>query len=151
MTNEKDSRELTTFHVIDNNTGEEADIEDIACTEEWAKLLMSIDMEGFALEEDGTLMLVDECGQFAYCPEGRFTIRFNGTPEQIKKHDDAVRAEAVKAERERCNPWLLTLSYYINNPSAWRHFDQSMSDNIETCLRNIDPAILSDYQEANRG
>lgn len=70
---------------------------------------------------------------------------------RVRQYCARIRAEAVKAERERYNPWLLTLRYYINNPSAWQHFDQSMSDNIETCLQNIDPAILSDDHEATPG
>lgn len=61
------------FIVIDNNTGKEADIYEIALKEEWAKRLMYCDMEGFAILENGELVLLDECGGFEYCPEGRFT------------------------------------------------------------------------------
>lgn len=66
------------FTVIDTKTGNSPDIEKIALTEEWAKDLMYCDMEGFAIEEDGYLMLMDECGNFRYCPEGRFKIEFEG-------------------------------------------------------------------------
>ena len=62
------------FTVIDLHTGEYPDLLDIALTEDWAKGLMYCDMEGFALEEDGTLLLLDECGKFAYCPPGRFRV-----------------------------------------------------------------------------
>ncbi len=62
------------FKVFDNLTKEEADTEEIARNEDWAKDLMWMDMEGFAIEEDGTLLLLDECGKFEYCPEGRFTV-----------------------------------------------------------------------------
>ena len=62
------------FHVIDLNTGKEADTEDIALNEEWAKALMYCDMEQFTLGEDGTLYLLDECGHWEECPEGRFKI-----------------------------------------------------------------------------
>lgn len=62
------------FSVIDNKTGKEADLYKIALKEKWAKGLMYCDMEGFAIEEDGTLILLDECGRHTYCPEGRFTI-----------------------------------------------------------------------------
>lgn len=65
---------LHTFHVIDTTTGEEPDMRKIALEEIWAKHLMYCDMEGFALEEDGTLILLDECGRHAYCPEGRFKV-----------------------------------------------------------------------------
>ena len=62
------------FTVIDTKTGKEADTYKIALKEEWAKHLCYCDMEGFAIEEDGTLVLLDECGKVAYCPEGRFKI-----------------------------------------------------------------------------
>lgn len=63
------------FHVIDNRTGLEADAYEIALHEDWAKDLCYCDMEGFAILEDGTLILADECGVFRYCPENRFEIR----------------------------------------------------------------------------
>ena len=63
------------FDVIDTKTGEYPDLWDIALKEDWAKGLMYCDMEGFAIEEDGTLFLLDECGKFRYCPIGRFEVR----------------------------------------------------------------------------
>ena len=63
-----------TFTVIDNKTGKEADCGKIALHEEWAKGLCYCDMDGFALMQDGSLILMDECGRFAYCPDGRFSI-----------------------------------------------------------------------------
>jgi hypothetical protein len=62
------------FTVIDKKTGKYPDLVEIALKEEWAKDLMYCDMEGFALYEDGSLILMDECGQYAYCPEDRFEI-----------------------------------------------------------------------------
>jgi hypothetical protein len=62
------------FKVLDKATGQSPDITKLAREEEWASDLMSCDMEGFAIEEDGTIILLDECGNFAYCPEGRFKI-----------------------------------------------------------------------------
>lgn len=62
------------FGVIDKKTGKYPDLEKIALNEDWAQGLMYCDMEGFALEEDGTLLLLDECGRQACCPEGRFEI-----------------------------------------------------------------------------
>ena len=63
-----------TFHVTDVLTGKEADPYEIALNEDWAKGLMYCDMEGFAIEEDGSLILVDECGRYEYCPIGRFEV-----------------------------------------------------------------------------
>ena len=65
-----------TFKVIDKKTGKEADTYKIALKEDWAKHLIYCDMEGFAIEEDGSLVLMDECGNVAYCPADRFEIVF---------------------------------------------------------------------------
>ena len=66
---------VTGFDAVDTKTGEYPDLEKIALKEDWAKHLMYCDMEGFAIEEDGTLLLLDECGRQACCPVGRFEIR----------------------------------------------------------------------------
>lgn len=65
---------ISGFDVIDTKTGEYPDLWEIALKEDWAGGLMYCDMEGFAIEEDGTLLLLDECGKHVYCPEGRFKI-----------------------------------------------------------------------------
>lgn len=62
------------FDVIDKRTGEYPNLGQIALKEKWARDLMYCDMEGFAIEEDGTLVLLDECGKMAYCPKDRFEI-----------------------------------------------------------------------------
>ena len=63
------------FDVIDTKTGEYPDLEKIALTEEWAQGLVYCDMDGFAVREDGSLILLDECGNCVSCPPGRFEIR----------------------------------------------------------------------------
>lgn len=65
------------FKVIDRRTMSEADIGKIALTEAWADDLTYCDMQGFAIEEDGNLVLLDECGNYAYCPPGRFLIEYD--------------------------------------------------------------------------
>lgn len=67
---------MVEFIVIDKKTGKEADAYQIALKEEWAKGLIYCDMEGFAIEGDGSLVLLDECGNVAYCPSGRFTVQY---------------------------------------------------------------------------
>ena len=67
-------RRPSQFTVIDKNTGEYPDLETIALTEDWAKGLVYCDMEGFAIQEDGTLILMDECGNLRYCPPDRFEV-----------------------------------------------------------------------------
>ena len=61
-----------TFKIIDNKTGKEPNFENI-CHENWAKHLLKNDIDQFAVTEDGHLILMDDCGNFAYCPDGRFT------------------------------------------------------------------------------
>lgn len=63
-----------TFNVVDRQTGMYPDVEKIALTEEWAKNLVYCDIDGFALHEDGNLILLDDCGNAAYCPPDRFDI-----------------------------------------------------------------------------
>ena len=70
----KEQEHSETFVVIDNKTGEEADTYEIALHEDWAKHLCYCDMDGWAIEEDGTLLLVDECGRFAYADRERFKV-----------------------------------------------------------------------------
>ncbi len=63
------------FDVIDTKTGEYPDLEKIALTEEWDQGLVYCDMDGFAVLEDGSLILLDGCGNCVSCPPGRFEIR----------------------------------------------------------------------------
>ena len=60
------------FTVIDTKTGKYPDVEKIALKEDWAKGLIYCDIEGFAILEDGDLILADECGNYVDCPLGRF-------------------------------------------------------------------------------
>lgn len=64
------------FKVIDKKTGKEADTWNIALHEEWAQGLVYCDMEGFAITEDGYLVLMDECGHVVYCDGERFEVVF---------------------------------------------------------------------------
>ena len=70
----KEYRSGETFTVIDTKTGKEADEYEIALHEDWAKHLCFCDMDGWAIEDDGTLLLVDECGRFAYADRERFKV-----------------------------------------------------------------------------
>lgn len=63
------------FVVIDEKTGKEADIGKIT-KEDWASNLMRHDIESFAIMENGDLALLDECGNWAYCPFNRFEVVF---------------------------------------------------------------------------
>lgn len=82
------------FKVIDKKTGKEADTYKIALKEDWAKCLVYCDIEGFALTEDGVLVLMDECGNVAYCPDDRFEIAF----EKEKPQGDLISRELLKKD-----------------------------------------------------
>ena len=77
----------TGFTVIDTETGQYPDMSNIARFEEWAESLIYCDIDGFAITEDGYLIVLDDCGNMAYCPEGRFKI----APEPYKEVSDAER------------------------------------------------------------
>ena len=66
-----------TFDVIDQKTGKYPDLEHISRTEKWAHNLIPCDMEGFCINADGNLLLMDECGNYAYCPTDRFQVNFD--------------------------------------------------------------------------
>ena len=63
------------FDVVDTTTGKYPDWERIAREEAWAKGLVYCDMDGIAIREDGSLILLDECGNCVSCPPDRFEIR----------------------------------------------------------------------------
>ena len=66
---------LLEFDVVDTKTGKYPDWERIARKESWAKGLVYCDMDGIAIREDGSLILLDECGNCVSCPPDRFEIR----------------------------------------------------------------------------
>ena len=72
------ANKIPNFKVIDTKTGCEADTYKIALKEQWANHLVYCDIEGFAITETGCLMLLDECGNAAYCPDDRFEVVFGG-------------------------------------------------------------------------
>ena len=63
------------FQVLDTKTMKEVNLDDFTALAR-NNNLMEFDIEGFALQEDGTLLLCDECGRFAYVPrEEKYIIR----------------------------------------------------------------------------
>ena len=63
------------FDVVDTKTGQYPDWEHIARTEDWADGLVYCDIDGIAIREDGSLILLDECGNCVPCPRDRFEVR----------------------------------------------------------------------------
>lgn len=96
------------FRVIDNKTGKEADTWNIALHEEWAQGLVYCDMEGFAITEDGYLMLADECGHVVYCDTERFKVvfeeeRLHDKWEYLKEHITEMRdADGELNQKDTC-------------------------------------------------
>ena len=70
----RDAEGIRSFRVIDTKTGKEADIYEIARHEDWAKHLIYCDIDGWAIGDDGSLMLIDDCGRFAYADRERFRV-----------------------------------------------------------------------------
>ena len=89
------------FRVIDNKTGKEADPCKIA-REEWVRNLIRLDIEGFALLESGSLVLLDECGNFEYCPSDRFTVVFDVDTKWEKEPCDHFKPAADVVEVVHC-------------------------------------------------
>lgn len=66
-----------TLTIIDKRTGRYPDVEKIALEEDWAKNLIYCDIDCFAICEDCSLLLMDDCGNVAYCPKDRFEVALN--------------------------------------------------------------------------
>lgn len=88
------------FKVIDNITRKEANISEIVLKEDWAKGLMYCDMQGFALLEDGNLVLLDECGKWEYCPSDRFEIIPEGSVVMSKEEWKQIKNSLYYSKEE---------------------------------------------------
>ena len=69
----------TSFIVIDKRTGKEPIFDhNHLFKEKWFKAspLVWCDLEGWFIGEDGSLVLLDECGNYAYPPYDRFEVIF---------------------------------------------------------------------------
>lgn len=65
----RDAEGIQSFRVIDTKTGKEADACEIALHEDWAKHLIYCDIDGWAISDNGLLMLLDDCLRAAYPPD----------------------------------------------------------------------------------
>lgn len=68
------------FKVIDTRTGKEPIYDhNHLFKEKWFKdsSLVWCDLEGWFIGEDGQLVLLDECGNYAIPPQDRFKVVFN--------------------------------------------------------------------------
>ena len=72
------------FTVIDKKTGRYPDVVKICKKEEWASNLIYCDIDGFAITEDGGMVLMDECGNVASCPCNRFEIKWEEDENEVQ-------------------------------------------------------------------
>lgn len=86
------------FIVIDKQTRREVNIGEIV-KEDWASNLMRHDIESFAIMENGDFALLDECGNWAYCPSDRFAVVFEGERDLCKKAGDKIK-EIISLHKE---------------------------------------------------
>lgn len=115
------------FTVIDQNTGEYPDLEHIALHEDWAKGLMYCDMEGFLIGEDGALILADECGRFAYCPDGRFIIipdaqRMEPVSEYTPTKEQVLEAISILKKSTNAKKISVNTGFTVLTASGILHF-----------------------------
>jgi len=67
------------FRVVHAETGEPVtaeELEAITLQEPWAKGLIYCDMDGFAVQSDGSLILLDECGRHVYPSPELFRVEW---------------------------------------------------------------------------
>lgn len=124
MTETADRRNMRGFHVIDRKTGILANPEQIALHEEWASRLCYCDMDGFAIMEDGSLVLMDECGHCAYCESERFDVVWDNDVRLMAKHE----VKAIKEHTEYV--WLeLRDTYDMYHMSVYCHIPEDFFGN----------------------
>lgn len=73
------------FAVIDKQTKREADEYTIARKEAWTNDLCYSAMNGFAITQAGSLILLDECGKYTYCPCDRFEVIAEARLEELQE------------------------------------------------------------------
>ena len=76
---------MKSIQVIDTKTRVYPDVEQIVTTEEWAKGMIYRETDTFAMTENGNLILLDERGCYAVCPEDRFFVAL--TKDDTQCHD----------------------------------------------------------------
>ena len=131
-----------TFNVIDPKTGEYPDLEHIARTEEWAQNLIPCDMEGFCINEDGNLLLMDECGNYAYCPEDRFQVIFGfnecSREEHIAQEFNQDIRQAIKQSRIKQYEIAAKIGCHQSTLCSWLHIGELSMDRKKQILKAID-------------
>lgn len=141
---------LPEFSVIDTKTGEYPDLWDIALNEAWAKELIYCDMEGFAIEEDGTLILLDECGKHAYCPEGRFKVAFS-MPQVRPEESPPLTVEELKQLPLKEWVWIEAVYPQSGSSSEGAYYRKCSGYALETIFECGYPGWSTCYDYADYG
>lgn len=119
------------FTVIDTKTGKYPDMWDISINEEWAQYLMYCDMEGFAIREDGTMILLDErLGQFVDCPEGRFEVVLDESNEPLTLEQLRLMDEPTPVWWDWVSGWVLARKGMIVPWSGRCHEAEKLKGNF---------------------
>lgn len=140
------------FVVLDNETGKEPDLEAIA-KEEWAKQqgMDPIDMNGFAIDADGDLMLLNDHSDIAFCPEGRFTVEWltrTKTPRE-ELYDAMIAATRRIRDCHRVRLARMTDEY---EKQAWQsYFNHSPEMEPIRKVVKYEDALTPAERRANRG
>lgn len=140
-------KQILKFSVIDNKTGEYPDLYTIALKEDWAKGLLYCDMEGFSVNEDGQLILSDECGKFVYCPSDRFTVVFEDSivlsREEYEKgiiERESMRNQITELFNDREQARRETAEKLLNDFKLWareyQYKDTVVDENGERPMTN---------------
>lgn len=88
------------YEIIDTRTGERAKAYELV-QEPWAEKTRGCDWPAFAIDEDGEVMLTDDCGNYDMVPEGRVEVRLVVDREKWKPLED-IRASRIERETT-CN------------------------------------------------
>ena len=133
------------FTVIDNNTGKEADIGKIALEEDWAKDLMYCDMQGFALLENGSLVLLDECGKYEYCPSDRFTIIPENAVVLTEERNKIICDRFAQLEKVQAELQELNAKYYNEAKDLRRELKRVRKETAEKFAERVKNVISNEW------
>lgn len=131
-----------TFTVIDSKTGEYPDLKHIVRTEEWAQNLILCDMEGFCINEDGNLILMDECGNYAHCPEDRFQVNYDlkvwsSQERTTTEYNQDVR-RAIRQSRIKQYEIAAKIGCHQSTLCRWLHIGELSPERKNQILKAID-------------
>ena len=87
------------YEIIDTRTGERAKAYELV-QEPWAKKTRGCDWPAFAIDEEGDVMLTDDCGNYDMVPEGRVEVRLVVDREKWEPCDYTAMRSAIDGEKE---------------------------------------------------